>query len=232
MNLFAGGYLPLDQRSIAETLFWAICRKIRDAARDFDELPEELSALDQLLAATYFCNFSLFQSMPDSWAIKQVFPVLPIHRLDERPTHHAVIGDITCDSDGKIDNFIDVRHVKRSLLLHEFDGSPYYLASFLVGAYQEILGDLHNLFGDTNAVHIDLTATGEVVLDDFVRGETVTQVLNYVNYEQSQLVRQLQTAVETAVQRGAVTHEEAGKFVKFYETALQGYTYLEERHDM
>lgn len=231
INLFAAGYLPLDQRATSETLFWAICGKIRDEARSYERLPEELSGLDQLLADTYFCNFSLFQSMPDSWAIKQVFPVMPIHRLDERPTRHAVIGDITCDSDGKIDRFTDVRKSKRSLLLHEFDGSPYYLASLLVGAYQEILGDLHNLFGDTNAVHVNLTADGEVVLDEFVRGETVTEVLDYVNYEHSYLVRRLQVAVETAVQCGAVTHQEAGEFVKFYEAALQGYTYLEESQD-
>jgi arginine decarboxylase len=145
MNLFAGGYLPLDQRSQAENLFWAICRKIQRLVRQLDFVPEELQGLDSLLSETYFCNFSLFQSMPDSWAIKQLFPVMPIHRLNEQPTHHAVLGDITCDSDGKIEQFIDRRDVKRTLPLHGFNDQPYYLGAFLIGAYQEILGDMHNL---------------------------------------------------------------------------------------
>ncbi len=156
MNLFAGGYLPLVQRCMAENLFWAICRKIQRLTKQLEYVPEELEGLDALLRDTYFCNFSLFQSMPDSWAIKQLFPVMPIHRLDERPTRHAVLGDITCDSDGKIEQFIDRRDVKRTLPLHAFDGEPYYLGAFLIGAYQEILGDLHNLFGDTNAVHVSI----------------------------------------------------------------------------
>lgn len=139
MNLFAAGYLPLVQRGISETLFWAICRKLRDQVRELEYTPDELKGLDRMLSDTYFCNFSLFQSMPDSWAIKQLFPVMPIHRLDERPTHHAVLGDITCDSDGKIDQFIDLRDVKHSLRLHEFDGSPYCLGTFMVGAIKEFL---------------------------------------------------------------------------------------------
>ncbi|MBP88689.1 MAG: arginine decarboxylase [Planctomycetaceae bacterium] len=231
MNSFAAGYLPLDQRSIAETLFWAICHRIRAEVREFEQTPEELSDLEQLLSDTYFCNFSLFQSIPDSWAIKQLFPVMPIHRLAERPTQHAVLGDITCDSDGKIDHFINLRDVKRSLRLHEFDDAPYYLAAFLVGAYQEILGDLHNLFGDTNAVHVDMSDEGEVVLEQLVRGDTVTEVLSYVNFEHSTLIYRLQSAVESAVRAGYMTHEDAGRFIKFYEQALQGYTYLEEPQD-
>ncbi|MFQ5732752.1 MAG: biosynthetic arginine decarboxylase, partial [Planctomycetaceae bacterium] len=153
-NLFATGHLSLSDRSIADDLFWAICRKIRKLVDELEYVPEELETLDRTLADIYFCNFSLFQSMPDSWAIKQLFPVMPIHRLSERPTQHAVLADITCDSDGKIDQFIDRRDVKRTLKLHAQDDSPYYLAAFLVGAYQEVLGDLHNLFGDTNAVHV------------------------------------------------------------------------------
>jgi len=228
MGLFAAGYLPLDQRSIAESLFWKICKRIRKLVDELDYTPEELTGLDRILSDTYFCNFSLFQSMPDSWAIKQLFPVMPIHRLAERPTRPAVLGDITCDSDGKIDQFIDLRDVKRTLLLHPFDDSPYYMAAFLVGAYQEILGDLHNLFGDTNAAHVDLTEAGEVVLDEIVKGDTVTEVLRYVSFNDADLVRRLQTAVESAVQRGLLDHAEAGRFVKFYEDALRGYTYLEE----
>ena len=139
-----------------------------------------------------------------------------------------MIGDITCDSDGKIDQFIDLRDVKRTVLLHPFDGSPYYLGAFLIGAYQEILGDLHNLFGDTNTVHVDLAENGEVVLEAIVKGDTVTEVLQYVQFGHQDLIHRLQTAVETAVQRGLLDHREAGRFVKFYESALNGYTYLEE----
>ena len=145
INLFSGGYLPLEQRSQAENLYWAICVKLQKLVQTMDDVPEDLQNLDESLSDTYFCNFSLFQSIPDSWAIKQLFPIMPIHRLNERPTQHAVLGDITCDSDGKIDQFIDRRDVKKTLPLHAFNGEPYYLGVFLVGAYQEILGDLHNL---------------------------------------------------------------------------------------
>jgi arginine decarboxylase len=231
MTLFSTGYLSLEQRALAENLFWAICRKIKRLAEQLDFVPEELEGLDTLLSDTYFCNFSLFQSMPDSWAIKQLFPVMPIHRLDERPTRHAVLGDITCDSDGKIDQFIDRRDVKRTIQLHQFDGQPYYLAAFLIGAYQEILGDLHNLFGDTNTVHVDLTPGGEVVIEAMVKGDTVREVLDYVEFEPSDLITRLQTAVETAVRENRLSHQEAGRFLKFYEEALNGYTYLEEPGD-
>jgi arginine decarboxylase len=231
MTLFSTGYLALDQRATAENLFWAICKKIKRLAEQLDYMPEELEGLDTLLSDTYFCNFSLFQSMPDSWAIKQLFPVMPIHRLDERPTRHAVLGDITCDSDGKIDQFIDRRDVKRTLRLHQFNDQPYYLAAFLIGAYQEILGDLHNLFGDTNTVHVDLTGSGEVVIEAMVKGDTVREVLDYVEFEPSDLITRLQTAVETAVRESRLSHQEAGRFLKFYEEALNGYTYLEEPGD-
>jgi arginine decarboxylase len=231
MTLFSSGYLSLEQRSTAENLFWAICKKIKRLAEQLDFVPEELEGLDTLLSDTYFCNFSLFQSMPDSWAIKQLFPVMPIHRLSQRPTHHAVLSDITCDSDGKIDQFIDRRDVKRTIRLHEFDGQPYYLSAFLIGAYQEILGDLHNLFGDTNTVHIDLTPAGEVVIEAMVKGDTVREVLDYVEFEPSDLITRLQTAVEVAVRENRLGHQEAGRFLKFYEEALNGYTYLEEPGD-
>jgi arginine decarboxylase len=231
MSLFSGGYLPLNQRSTAENLFWAICRKIRRLAEQLDFIPEELQGLDPLLADTYFCNFSLFQSMPDSWAIKQLFPVMPIHRLGERPTHQAVLGDITCDSDGKIDQFIDRRDVRRTLPLHTYNGTPYYLAAFLIGAYQEILGDMHNLFGDTNAVHVNLTDQNEVVLETIVKGDTVREVLDYVEFNVPELLHRLQTTVEAAVQQGRIDHQQAGRFVRFYEAGLNGYTYLEEPRD-
>jgi len=231
LNLFSLGYLPLDQRCTAENLFWAICRKIQKMARELDFFPEELEGLDSMLSDTYFCNFSLFQSMPDSWAIKQLFPIMPIHRLAEKPTHHAVLGDITCDSDGKVDQFIDRRDVKRTLALHDFDGKEYYIGAFLVGAYQEILGDLHNLFGDTNAVHVRLGPDGEVMLDEVIKGDTVREVLDYVQFKSDNLVKALRRDVEAAVREGRLTYEESGQLLRYYEEGLHGYTYLEDVHE-
>ncbi len=228
LNLFSEGYLPLQQRSLAENLYWAICRKVYRMAKELDYFPEELEGLDGLLADTYFCNFSLFQSMPDSWAIKQLFPIMPIHRLRETPTHRGVLGDISCDSDGKIDQFIDRRDVKRTLPLHAFNGSPYYLGAFLIGAYQEILGDLHNLFGDTNAVHVRLSETGEVLLETVVRGDTVREVLDYVQFQAKALLDQFRKDVESALREGRIGYEESGRLLRFYEDGLNGYTYLEQ----
>ncbi len=228
MTLFSNGYLPLDQRSTVENLYWAICHKIHKLAQQLEFVPEELQGLDSLLSDTYFCNFSLFQSIPDAWAIKQLFPLMPIHRLNERPTRFAVLGDITCDSDGKVDQFIDRRDVKRTLPLHQYEGKPYYLGAFLIGAYQEILGDLHNLFGDTNAVHVAMDDAGEVILQAVIKGDTVREVLDYVEFEPDNLVRQLRDATEAAVREGRIGYEQAGRFLKFYEEGLQGYTYLEE----
>jgi len=226
MNLFAGGYMPLEQRSKAESLYWAICRKIGRLLQQLDYTPEELQGLDARLSETYFCNFSLFQSMPDTWGIGQLFPVMPIHRLTDRPSRPAVLGDITCDSMGKIDQFIDRRDVRRTIHLHPFNGSPYYVGVFLVGAYQEILGDLHNLFGDTNAVHVRLDEQGEVMLDTVISGDTVREVLKYVNFDADTLVKQLRTDVERAVRQGRLSDEEAGRFMRFYEEGLRDYTYL------
>jgi arginine decarboxylase len=231
LNLFSLGYLPLDQRCLAENLYWAICRRIKRLAADLEYFPEELEGLDALLADTYFCNFSIFQSMPDSWAIKQLFPIMPIHRLEERPTRSAVIGDISCDSDGKIDQFIDRRDVKRTLPLHPFNGQEYYLGAFLIGAYQEILGDLHNLFGDTNAVHVSLNANGEVVLDNVIKGDTVREVLDYVQFNAETLLSQFRRDVEGALREGKIGYEESGRLLRFYEAGLHGYTYLEDGHE-
>ncbi|MCC7177612.1 MAG: biosynthetic arginine decarboxylase [Acidobacteria bacterium] len=228
LSLFNGGYLPLQQRSLAENLYWAICARLERLVPQMDEVPEDLQDLGEALADTYFCNFSLFQSIPDSWAIKQLFPVVPIHRLTERPTEHAVIGDITCDSDGKIDQFIDRRDVKKSLPLHRFDGNPYLLGVFLVGAYQEILGDLHNLFGDTHAVHVRLDERGEVILDALVKGDTVKEVLDYVEFDAERLIGKLRRDVEVAVREGRISYEESGRVLRFYEDGLHGYTYLED----
>ena len=228
LSLFSGGYLPLEQRCQAENLYWAILVKLRKLVAQMDDVPEDLQGLDDAMADTYFCNFSLFQSCPDSWAIKQLFPIMPIHMLNTPPTHHAVLGDITCDSDGKIDQFIDRRDVKRTLPLHAVNGDPYYLGVFLVGAYQEILGDLHNLFGDTHAVHVSLDDGGNVVLDAVIKGDTVREVLDYVEFDPNILVRKLRNDVELAVREGKISYEESGRFLQFYEDGLQGYTYLED----
>jgi arginine decarboxylase len=231
LNLFSLGYLSLEQRCIAENLYWAITRKIQKQAGELDYFPEELEGIDAILSDTYFCNFSLFQSMPDSWAIKQLFPIMPIHRLEEEPSRPAVLGDITCDSDGKVDAFIDRRDVKRTLQLHPFNGANYYLGAFLLGAYQEILGDLHNLFGDTNAVHVRLGPAGDVILDSVIKGDTVREVLDYVQFKSDSLVTKLRRDVETALRESRLTYEESGALLKFYEEGLHGYTYLEDVHE-
>jgi arginine decarboxylase len=233
MNLFGGGYLPLDQRAHAENLFFAICEKIHKLCQGMDDVPEDLQPLGELLSDTYFCNFSLFQSIPDSWAIKQLFPVMPIHRLNERPVNHAVIGDITCDSDGKLEQFIDRRDVKKTIKLHAFNGEPYFLGVFLVGAYQEILGDLHNLFGDTHAVHVRLAENGDEPVDGarvehIIKGDTVREVLKYVEFDPEALMGKLRRDVEGAVHAGRMEDQQAGRLLKFYEEALMGYTYLED----
>jgi len=228
LNLFSLGYLPLQQRSWAESLYWLICRRIQKLAKELDYFPEELEGLDSLLSDTYFCNFSLFQSMPDSWAVKQLFPIMPIHRLEEEPFRHGILGDISCDSDGKVDQFIDRRDVKKTLPLHAFNGEPYYLGAFLVGAYQEILGDLHNLFGDTNAVHVSLDETGTVVLETVINGDTVREVLDYVQYNSKTLAEKFRRDVESAVREGRMGYEESGALLRFYEDGLNGYTYLEQ----
>ena len=227
MNLFNLGYLTIELRALTEQLFWALCGKLLKIVRELDYVPEELQGLQALLSDTYFCNFSIFQSMPDSWAINQLFPIMPIHRLNEPPTRRAVLGDITCDSDGKIDQFIDLRDVRNTLELHPFDGQPYYLGAFLLGAYQEILGDLHNLFGDTNAVHVSLDDDGEVNLDTVIKGDTVREVLHYVQYSADEMATRMRKDVERAVRAGKISLDESRQFLAFYESGLEGYTYLE-----
>jgi arginine decarboxylase len=228
LNLFNLGGMTIEMRALTERLFWSVCLKVHKMMKELDYVPEELDGLGSLLSDTYFCNFSVFQSMPDSWAVKQLFPIMPIHRLNEPPTRRAVLGDITCDSDGKIDQFIDLRDVRSTLELHPFNGQPYYLGAFLIGAYQEILGDLHNLFGDTNAVHVSLDETGEVNLDGFVKGDTVREVLAYVQYSADELMARMRKDVERAVRTGKITLNESRQLLRFYESGLEGYTYLEE----
>ena len=226
-NLFNVGLLDLKGRARVEQLFWGCCEAILKIIRELDYVPDDLEGLEKGLADTYYGNFSVFQSAPDHWAVKQLFPILPLHRLDERPTRRGVIADLTCDSDGKIDQFIELRDVKSSLELHPFNGKPYYLGVFLVGAYQEILGDLHNLFGDTNAVHIALDGNGYRIAH-VVEGDSVTEVLGYVQYQKQNLVQKIRQANEEALRRGLLTFEESALLVRRYEEGLSGYTYLEE----
>jgi arginine decarboxylase len=228
LTMFNLGSLSIEMRALTERLFWAVCGKVLKLVREMEYVPEELQGLEALLSDTYFCNFSIFQSMPDSWAVKQLFPIMPIHRLNEAPTRRAVLGDITCDSDGKIDQFIDLRDVRNTLELHPYDGEPYYLGAFLLGAYQEILGDLHNLFGDTNAVHVSLDEDGEISLDSVIKGDTVREVLAYVQYSADELIARMRKDVERAVRQGRISLNESRQLLRFYESGLEGYTYLEE----
>jgi arginine decarboxylase len=227
LTLFALGHLSLAERVSAEQAFWGICQKILRIVRELKEVPEELEGLEKALADTYFCNFSMFQSLPDSWAIDQLFPILPIHRLHEEPTRRAVLADITCDSDGKIDNFIDRRDVKHVLELHSLRDEDYHLGIFLVGAYQEILGDLHNLFGDTNTVIVSLGEGGGYHIDHVIPGDSVTSVLKYVSYSPEDLVARLRRSTEEAIRAKRMTLEESRHLLRSYENGMVGYTYLE-----
>jgi len=229
LQMFNLGLMSLEFRGLAERLYWATCAKIRDFCRRLDSIPEALDGLEVGLSDTYFCNFSIFQSLPDSWAIDQVFPIMPIHRLEEKPTRNAVIADITCDSDGKIDRFVSQREVKRALEVHELrPGEEYYLAAFLVGAYQETLGDLHNLFGDTHVVHIRLHDEGGWWIEEIVKGDTAREVLSYMQYDVERLFPQLGRDCERAVREGRMTLAESQALRRFYEWELNGYTYLEQ----
>ena len=236
MSLFSLGYMTLPMRAAAEQLFYAIGQKIIANCTKKGEFPEDFEALPELLSDIYFCNFSLFQSMPDSWAIDQLFPIAPIHRLNEEPTRRAILADITCDSDGKIDHFVDKRIDKKTLELHEVkdlpgEGAgvePYYLGVFLLGAYQEILGDLHNLLGDTHAVHIALQDSGEWEIMEVIEGDTVEEVLAYVQYDPEDLKRAMRLDIEAACRQGRLTITEGKSLLKFYDDGLEGYTYLEE----
>ena len=231
MTRFKLGYMSLVGRGQVEALFWACCRRILRIVRDLDYIPEELQPLERALSDTYFCNFSTFQSLPDFWAVGQLFPVVPIHRLNEEPTRRGTIADVTCDSDGKIDRFIDLRDVKDVLELHPTDGVDYLIGVFLTGAYQEILGDMHNLFGDTNAVHVSIGEDGNYRVDHVVKGDTIHDVLSYVQYSNSDLISRMRRSVEAAVRAGRISLEESAYFLRRYEQGLEGYTYLGPKRD-
>lgn len=227
LDRFSFGLIDLKTRAKVERLFWSIARDVQDMASKLKHIPDELSNLRKLLADKYFCNFSLFQSLPDSWAIDQIFPVMPIHRLQEKPDRVATLQDATCDSDGKIDNFISTRNFSYYLPIHSLrKKESYYIGVFLVGAYQEILGDLHNLFGDTNAVHVKVDEKGYTI-DQIIDGETVAEVLEYVQYSPKKMVRAVETWVMSSVKAGVISIEEGKEFLSNYRSGLYGYTYLE-----
>ncbi len=228
LQMFNLGLISLKVRGLAERLYWATCARIRDFCRRTGEVPDELAGLEEILSDIYFCNFSVFQSLPDSWAIDQLVPIMPIHRLAERPGRKGVLADITCDSDGKIDRFVSPREVKRTLELHEVGANDeYYLAAFLVGAYQETLGDLHNLFGDTHVVHIRLHEGGGWAIDEIVKGDTANKVLEYMEYDVEELYPALARDCERAIREGRMTIGESQSLKRFYEGELNGYAYLE-----
>ncbi|HEY9647234.1 MAG TPA: arginine decarboxylase, partial [Chroococcidiopsis sp.] len=238
ISLFNFGYVSLTERARAERLYWACCAKILDIARQQDYVPDDLEDLEKIMASIYYINLSVFQSAPDSWAIDQLFPIMPIHRLGEEPTRRATLADLTCDSDGKIDQFIDLRDVKYVLELHPLNPDttpteapsapryqPYYLGMFLGGAYQEIMGNLHNLFGDTNAIHIKLTPTGYQI-EHVVKGDTMREVLGYVQYDSEDLIENLRRQTEQALQEKRITLQESQRLLQNYERSLNRYTYL------
>lgn len=227
LELFSHGIVDLQTRAEIEAMYWSVCHEVNTIAKSMKHVPDELRSLDKLLADKYFCNFSLFQSLPDSWAIDQLFPIVPLQRLNERPTRKATLQDITCDSDGKISKFVADGHVCSVLPLHTLrKNEPYYLGVFLVGAYQEILGDMHNLFGDTTAAHISVK-DGRYNIDQIFDGETVEEVLEYVQYNPKKLVRQLEQWVAKSVKQGKISITEGKEFLNNYRSGLYGYTYLE-----
>lgn len=226
ISRFNLGILRLRERATAERLYWACCKKILDITRQQEYVPDELEDLEKIMASIYYINLSVFQSAPDCWAIDQLFPIMPIHRLDEEPTRRGILADLTCDSDGKIDRFIDLRDVKSVLELHTFKpGEPYYLGMFLNGAYQEIMGNLHNLFGDTNAVHIQLTPKGYQI-EHVVKGDTMSEVVSYVQYDSEDMVENIRQRCEKALEEKRITLAESQRLLQTYEQSLRRYTYL------
>ncbi|MCB9030410.1 MAG: biosynthetic arginine decarboxylase [Deltaproteobacteria bacterium] len=226
-SAFMQGNVGLDERAYVDSLFRATCVKAKLLSKQARRTPEELENGEKFFRDTYFCSFSLFQSLPDSWAINQLFPIMPIHRLNDEPNRRGIIADLTCDSDGKIDRFIDVKEIQESLPLHELSlEDPYYIAIFLVGAYQETLGDLHNLFGDANAVHVDIDQNGKAVLKTIVEGDTVREVLSYVQYNPQELIEKFRFSIETALEDESVTPEQAADLTAKFKRSLDGYTYF------
>jgi arginine decarboxylase len=231
-SLFKFGYLGLRERAQAERLYWNCCEKILNHVRRMRYVPDELTNLEKVLASIYYCNFSIFQSAPDTWAIDQLFPIMPIHRLDEEPSARATLADLTCDSDGAIDHFIDRVDVKHVLEVHPLEnGRPYLMALFLNGAYQEILGDLHNLFGDTNAVHVRLAGEEGYHVTHVVKGDNVSEVLHYVQYAPEDMVERVRQQAERALRNNLITVQQMRLLMRHYEESLHKYTYLSDEED-
>jgi arginine decarboxylase len=225
-SLFALGYLDLRGRAKAERLYRLGCERLREVVRALPEIPEDLQDVETSLADIYFGNFSMFQSLPDHWGFKQLFPVMPLHRLAEEPTRRGVVADLTCDSDGKIGKFIDQQDIRDVLERHPWRAGGYYLGVFMVGAYQEILGDMHNLFGDTDAVHVRVDKDGTPTLEHIVAGDTVREVLAYVQFDSTELVERVQKALDAALRAGRIDHEQASRILKHYKSCLEETTYL------
>ena len=228
LSLFNLGYLDLENRAAAESLFWQICEQIAKEGQKAGYQPEELHDLNKLLADQYVCNFSVFQSLLDHWALKQLFPVAPLHRLNEKPTVNAILADITCDSDGKISSFIDLQDTKDYITLHPLNGKPYYLGVFLTGAYQDIMGDLHNLFGRVNEVHVFLEPdepTGYYI-EEIIEGNTIVQTLAAVQYDENEIKRLMKVQVDEAIKSDRMKPSEGMRLLDDYERGLKDYTYL------
>lgn len=227
-QMFKHGHLTLRQRSLAEKIFWHVILRIAKELKSLKYVPHDLKHLPDALADIYYCNFSVFQSLPDSWAIDHLFPIMPLHRLDETPVRQATLADITCDCDGKIDRFIDIHGVRKTLSVHELkDDEEYYLGAFLVGAYQETLGDLHNLLGDTNVVSIRVSENGDFTFVREIDGDSVADVLSYVEYEPKTMLEDFRKIAEQAVRDRRITPQERGRIMKVYADGLRGYTYFE-----
>lgn len=225
---FSLGLLPIEDRALGDKVYWAILQAVSRASAALSYVPDDLEALPAMLTDIYFCNMSIFQSLPDSWAIQQIFPITPLHRLNTKPDTPVVLADITCDSDGAISRFADLRDVKPYLPAHPLkEGEPYYFAAYLVGAYQEILGDLHNLFGDTNAVHVEAGPNGEVELKHVVYGDSINEVLRYVQYDKEDLCQKWRNTLESAVSTGKLSPMESGEMYRKYSNAFELYTYLD-----
>jgi arginine decarboxylase len=227
-GMFQHGVISLRERALAETLFWRIVGRLATMTKNRKYIPDELEGLDAAIADVYYGNFSVFQSTPDFWAIDQLFPIMPVHRLHQRPTRNAVLADITCDSDGKIDRFIDLHDVKHALPLHELDGSDYYLGAFLVGAYQETIGDMHNLLGNTNVLHVRIDAKGHIESSRQICGDRVDEILKYMEYNPESMTAGMKTRLEKACKAGLITARERNQFLSAYRIGMKGYTYFEK----
>ncbi|MBN2724856.1 MAG: biosynthetic arginine decarboxylase [Deltaproteobacteria bacterium] len=228
LMMFNVGMISLEFRAKVEQLFWVICHRIAKIVSTLDYVPDELEDLDRFVSTTYYGNFSVFQSVPDHWAVKQLFPIMPIHRLKEKPNRKGTLADITCDSDGKIDQFIDLRDVKDILELHDLDEKkPYLLGAFLVGAYQEVLGDLHNLFGDSHTIHVSITGNNTYKIDKIVEGDTVKDVLSYMQYQKRSMMNMFRKSIEDSIENKSITIKESARITKYLDEGMDGYTYLE-----